>query len=83
LRLSISLHKAAEHTHAICGISFDREKSVMSKDVEAYLEANNIKFNPFTYTSSKVKFAKSGILIVKDEVAKLERYHREVAKSGG
>ena len=78
-----SLHKAAGHTHSIRGISFDREKSVMSKDVQAYLKANNIKFNPFTYTVSKAKFAESGIRIVKDEVAKLERYHREVAKKRG
>ena len=78
-----SLHKAAGHTHSIRGISFDREKSVMSKEVQTYLKANNIRFHPFTYSSSKAKFAESGIRIVKDEVAKLERFHRLEAKRRG
>ena len=78
-----SLHKAAGHAHSIRGISFDRERSVMSKDVQAYLKEKHIKFHPFMYTSSKAKFAESGIHLVKDEVAKRERFYRSEAKRRG
>ena len=78
-----ALHKAAGHTHSIRGISFDRETSVMSKEVQAYFKANSIKFHPFKYSRSKAKFAESGIRIVKDEVAKLERFHQQEAKRRG
>jgi hypothetical protein len=78
-----SLHKAAGHTHSIRGISFDREKSVMSKEVQTYLRDNHIKFHPFKYSRSKAKFAESGVRIVKDQVAKLERFYQQEAKRKG
>jgi len=77
------LHKAAGHTHPIRGISFDRERSVMSNEVQSYFKENNMKFTPFTLTSSKAKFAESAVRLIKEDVARLERFHRQEAKRKG
>jgi len=63
------LHEAAGHTHPILGISFDRERSVLSKKVQSYLRERGIKFTAFKNTKSKAKFAEGGIGLVRKLVA--------------
>ena len=53
------LHKQAGHKYPIRSISFDKETSVMSKAVQAFLADNNIKFVPFQMSSSKSKMAEN------------------------
>ena len=72
----LTLHQAGGHSHPICGISFDRERSVVSKEVQKYLEEKNIKFTAFKMSKSKAKHAENLIKLVRTDMARLERYHQ-------
>ncbi len=76
----LSLHRAAGHTHPIRGISFDRERSVVSKKVQSFLKSNGIKFTAFKMSRSKAKFAEGGIRIVRETMARLERQLQKESK---
>ena len=78
----MSLHQAAGHTHPIRGISFDRERSVVSKKVQSFLKKRGIKFTAFKMSRSKAKFAEGGIRIVRTVMARLERRYRREADEG-
>ena len=69
----LSVHQAAGHLHPIRGISFDRERSVTGKVVQAFLREKRIKFSAFKNSRSKAKFAEGGIRLVRTIVARLER----------
>ena len=73
----LTMHRAAGHTHPIRGISFDRERSVVSKKVQSYLKKNSIKFTAFKLSRSKAKFAEGGIRIVRTVMARLERHYQD------
>lgn len=76
----LSLHRAAGHTHPIRGISFDRERSVVSKKVQSFFKSNGIKFTAFKMSRSKAKFAEGGIRIVRETMARLERQLQQESK---
>jgi len=75
----LALHAAAGHTHPVRGISFDRERSVVSKEVQQFLQEKNIKFTSFKMSSSKAKHAESLIKQVRTDMARLERHNQLVA----
>ena len=72
----LALHSAAGHTHPVRGISFDRERSVMSKEVQNFLDKKHIKFTSFKMSSSKAKHAESLIKQVRTDMARLERFNQ-------
>ena len=77
----LAVHRAAGHSHPIRGISFDRERSVVSKKVQSFLKKSGIKFTVFKMSRSKAKFAEGGIRIVRTVMSRLERqYQRESAR---
>ena len=76
----LALHQAAGHTHPIRSISFDRERSVVSKEVQSFLKSKNIKFTSFKMSKSKAKHAENLIKLVRTDVARLERFHQQQAK---
>ena len=76
----LALHEAAGKDYPIRGISFDRERSVISKEVQKYLEQKNIKFTAFKMSKSKAKHAENLIKLVRTDVARLERYYQQQAK---
>ena len=76
----LALHASAGHDYPIRGISFDRERSVVSKDVQKYLEKKNIKFTAFKMSKSKAKHAENLIKLVRTDVARLERFYQQQAK---
>lgn len=49
------------HTFPIRGVSFDQEKSIMSKAVQAFLKQHHITFRDFMYSASKSKLAENTI----------------------
>jgi len=57
--------------HRIKSISFDRETSVMSKKVQAFLQENNISFHPFKYSASKSKMAENAIRLIRTDMKRL------------
>ena len=57
----LELYKKAGHVHPIRSVGFDKETSVLSKAVQPFFEANNIKFVSFSHTSSKSKLAENAI----------------------
>lgn len=67
-------HRKA-HNYPILGISFDKEKSILSKQVQSFLQKNHIKFNAFSFTSSKAKFAENTIARVRKKMQVLEEYY--------
>ena len=67
------MHKQAGHTHPIRSISFDKETSVMSKAVQAFLAEHHIKFVPFQMSSSKSKMAENAIRQIRSVVVRLVR----------
>ena len=77
----LALHRAAGHTHPIRGISFDQERSVVSKKVQSFFKSNGIKFTAFKMSRSKAKFAEGGIRLVRETMARLERQLQ--SKGGG
>jgi hypothetical protein len=78
-----AMHEAAGHTHPILGISFDRERSVVGKVVQAYLREKRIKFTAFRNSKSKAKFAEGAIRLVRTLVARLERKYNQGRKAKG
>ena len=69
----LAAHEAAGHLHPVRGISFDRERSVVGKVVQAFLREKKIKFTAFRHSRSKAKFAEGAIRLVRTVVARLER----------
>jgi len=78
-----AMHEAAGHLHPILGISFDRERSVVGKVVQAYLKEKRIKFTAFRNSKSKAKFAEGAIRLVRTLVARLERKYNAGKKTKG
>ena len=76
----LELHRQAGHTHRIRSISFDRERSVVSKEVQKFMETKNIKCTFFKMSKSKAKHAENLIKLVRTDVARLERFHQQQAK---
>ena len=76
----LALHQAAGHTHPVRAISFDRERSVVSKEVQKYLEQKNIKFTAFKMSKSKAKHAENLIRLVRTDMVRLERFYQQQAK---
>ena len=76
----LAVHTASGKDYPIRGISFDRERSVVYKEVQKYLEQKNIKFTAFKMSKSKAKHAENLIKLVRTDVARLERYYQQQAK---
>lgn len=54
--------------HKIKSIAFDRETSVMSKKVQAFLKDNAIQFHAFKFSSSKSKMAENAIRLIRTDM---------------
>lgn len=63
--------------HNIQTISFDQERSVMSKEVQNFFESNHIKFHYFEYSSSKAKVAENLIRQIRTTMTRLALASRE------
>ena len=66
-------HREAGFTHPIRSVAFDKETSVMSKAVQAFLAENNIAFVAFQHSSSKSKMAENAIKQIRTVMARLIR----------
>lgn len=66
-------HRGAGHKHLIKSISFDKEPSVMGKEVQAFLKSHNISFHAFKMSSSKAKHAENANGLIRKQIARLER----------
>ena len=71
----IERHKA-NHDYPIRCISFDKERSVISRDVQAFLKDQNIDFRAFQYSSSKSKMAENTIGRIRVAVRALEIFYQ-------
>ncbi len=60
----------------VISLAFDKERSVMSKIVQNFLEKNKVKFFPFSNTSSKSKMAEGEIKIIRAAIRRL-RFNKE------
>lgn len=60
--------------HPIISVSFDRETSVMSKQVQAWFAKHSIAFHAFSNSASKAKFAEGAIRLIRTEVDRLRRH---------
>lgn len=78
----LAMHQAAGHSYPIRGISFDKERSVMSNKVQTFLKDKGIKFTAFKMSRSKAKFAEGGIKIVRTVMARLERHYQQQGRKG-
>lgn len=77
------LHSAAGHLHPIRGVSFDQERSVLSKEVRSYFASNGIKLTVFKNTRSKAKVAEGAIRQIRTVMARRERYYQRRANGNG
>jgi hypothetical protein len=79
-----AMHQAAGHLHPVRGISFDQERSVVGKVVQAHLRERKIKFTAFKNSKSKAKLAEGAIRLVRTLEARLERKYNagSTAKRG-
>lgn len=66
-------HREAGLSHSILSIGFDKETSVMSKAVQAFLKENSIEFAAFQHSSSKSKMAENAIKQIRTVMARLIR----------
>ena len=83
IKTLLEMHEAAGHLHPIRGISFDQERSVVGKVVQAFLRERSIKFTAFRNSRSKAKFAEGAIRLVRTVVARLERKYNAGKKEKG
>jgi hypothetical protein len=58
---------------SIKSIAFDRETSVLSHKVQAFLKSENISFHSFEMSASKAKFAEGAIRLIREKMAVLMR----------
>lgn len=77
----LAAHEAAGHLHPIRGISFDQERSVVGKEVQAFLREKHITFRAFRHSRSKAKFAEGAIRLVRTVEARLERKYNAGRKA--
>jgi hypothetical protein len=75
----LKVHREA-FTHPIRSIGFDKETSVLSKAVQAFLKDNNITFAAFQHTSSKSKMAENAIKQIRTVMARLIRNSRNTER---
>lgn len=61
--------------HKIKSISFDRETSVMSHQVQQFLKDNHIGFHAFRYSASKSKMAENAIRLIRTDMKRLLIQH--------
>lgn len=61
-----------QHAYPIRGISFDQERSIVSKQVQAFLKDQHITFNDFAYSASKSKLAENTIARIRSKMYVLE-----------
>ena len=74
----LDLHRQAGFTWPIRSIGFDKETSVMSKAVQAFLADQHIQFVAFQHSASKSKMAENCIRQIRTLMARLLR-HKENA----
>jgi len=72
-------HQFQTHSggHHIQSISFDQERSVMSKEVQDFFQSQSWKFVFFTNSSSKSKVAENAISLVRKDIARLAASGKE------
>ena len=56
----------------VASISFDKERSVMSNQVQHFFKENNISFHAFQFSDSKAKLAENAIGLIRTEIARLK-----------
>jgi len=61
--------------HRIISVALDRERSVLSHQVQQFFRENHIEFHPFAYSASKSKFAEGAIRLVRTKMARLVKKH--------
>lgn len=66
---------AKRKAYPIRGISFDLERSVLSKKVQTFLADNHIKFTGFKFSDSKAKFAENAIKLVRQKMTVLRKHY--------
>ena len=76
----LKVHRETGFTHPIRSIGFDKETSVLSKAVQAFLKDNNITFAAFQHTSSKSKMAENAIKQIRTVMARLIRNSRNTER---
>ena len=69
-------HAKVHPDYQIKSISFDKETSVMSKEVQAFFAQNNIRFHAFTLSASKAKAAEGCIRHIRTLARRLLRVHQ-------
>jgi hypothetical protein len=69
-------------SHGVSSISFDKETSVMSKSVQAFLAERGVRFFSFKLSSSKSKVAEGAIKIIRTTIARLRRANKDSEKKG-
>jgi len=58
-------------SHKVVSVSFDKERSVLSKEVQTFFAENNIKFYSFAFSSSKSKGAENAIRQIRVTLTRL------------
>ena len=76
----LNLHARVHPDYLIRSISFDQERSVMSKEVQAFFKEQNIQFYAFEMTSSKAKNAEACIKDIRTVLKRLQT--QEVLDTG-
>lgn len=67
----VERHKA-QHGFPLRGISFDQERSIVSRAVQAFFKEHRISFRDFMYSASKAKLAENTIGRIRALVSVLE-----------
>lgn len=69
-------HAARHPEVSVKSVAFDRETSVLSRQVQAFLKERNVTFHAFNMSSSKAKFAEGAIRLIREKMAVLMRRNR-------
>ena len=72
-RSMLQMHRRVfgEAGHRIKSVSFDQERSVLSRDVQDFLKDNSISFHAFKFSASKAKVAENTIKQIRTTMARL------------
>ena len=72
----LNVHAKVHPGHVVRSVSFDKERSVMSKEVQAFFAEQNIKFHAFEMSASKAKNAEACIKDIRTVLTRLQAQER-------
>jgi len=62
----------------VLSVGFDKERSIMSNQMQDFFKSNHVSFHPFELTASKSKLAEGTIRLIREKIARLQVFSKKI-----